>query len=65
MADRKEAITKHFTREQLKAMSWEELLAIIGEAGSDAKFHGKAVVRGPDGKIKYDDPDSVGSYDEL
>ena len=61
----KEAVTRHFSKEELAKMSVNDLIAIIGEAGPDAKFHGKAVVRRADGSIKYDDERLKGNYDEL
>lgn len=59
------AVTKHFTREQLEAMSVEELDDLLGNLPAGATFHGKAVVRRADGSIKYDDPEMEGQYNEL
>lgn len=64
MDERQRLITKTFTREQLKAMSVDDLVKLIGEAGPDARFKGTAVVRKSDGSIKYDNEDRIGKYGE-
>lgn len=65
MSDRQaKAVTKHFTREQLEAMSVEELDDLLGQLPRGARFQAKAVVRKADGSIKYDDPKLEGTYDE-
>ena len=65
MSKQAKAITRHFNREQLEAMTVEELDDLLGNLPPNAKFHAKAVVRkAEDGRIRYDDPDLRGSYDE-
>ena len=64
-AEQKGKIHKHFTKEQLNDMSVDDLLDIIGDAPEGSVFHAKGVVRGPDGEVKYDDPTTKGSFDEL
>lgn len=60
----KEAISRHFTREELGKMSVDDLAELIDAAPPGAVFKAKGVVRGPDGKIKYDDPETKGSFGE-
>ncbi|MCH7993508.1 MAG: hypothetical protein IIB57_03590 [Planctomycetes bacterium] len=64
MDSRQKTITKHFTREQLLGMKAGELADLIGRAGDKATFRGTAVVRGPDGKIKYDAKAVPGDFHE-
>jgi len=51
-----------YTLEQIKAMSNDEAKKILNTPG--AIFSGTGVVRGPDGKVKYDDKSLVGQYNE-
>ena len=64
MDDRQRLITRTFTKKQLEAMSVEDLVKLIGEAGPNAKFRGTAVVRRADGSIKYDNEARKGEYGE-
>lgn len=64
MDDRQRLITRTFTKEQLEAMSVDDLVKLIGEAGPDAKFKGTAVVRKADGSVKYDNESRKGEYGE-
>lgn len=63
--ERQRVVKKTFTREQLEEMSIEDLIALVGEAGPDAKFHGTGVVRKADGTIRYDDSAVPGDYCET
>lgn len=62
--ERMKVVKKTFTKEQLEAMSADDLAALVGEAGANAKFTGTAVVRRADGSIKYDDDATPGEYME-
>ena len=53
MDERQNIVKKTFTKEQLEAMTPEEIVALVGRAGRDARFAGLGIVRGADGKIKY------------
>ncbi len=64
MDDRQRVVKKTFTREQLATMSAGDLAKLVGEAGPGATFRGTGVVRGPDGKIKYDEDAVPGSFNE-
>jgi hypothetical protein len=63
--ERQKVVTKTFTREQLEGMSVDDLVALVGEAGPNAKFHGKAVVRRPNGEIRYAKDAVPGEYGET
>ena len=54
MDEAQRAVVRSYSREELAGMTMDEVAALIETAGAKAKFKGKAVVRGPDGKIKYD-----------
>ena len=45
-------------------MSVEDLVALVGEAGVGARFHGTAVVRKADGTIRYDEEAERGAFNE-
>lgn len=62
--ERQRVVKKTFTREQLKGMSMVDLVALVGEAGPGAMFHGTGVVRKADGSIRYDDDAVPGDYSE-
>lgn len=53
---------KTYSREQLLAMTPEEVTALLDTPG--VQFHGKGVVRRPDGSIRYDDDAVPGQYGE-
>ncbi len=63
--ERQKVVKKTFTRKQLEEMSLDDLIALVGEAGPDAKFHGTGVVRKSDGTIRYDDSAVPGDYHET
>jgi len=63
--DRQKTVKKVFTREQLEGMDAGDLVKLVGEAGSGAKIHISAVVKGPDGEIKYDPTAIPGDYGET
>ena len=54
---------KTYTLEDLQNMPVSEVNKLLNTPG--ATFHGTAVVKGPDGKPKYDDPAEVGNYGET
>jgi hypothetical protein len=62
--DRQNIVTKTFTREQLLAMSPDDLAKLVGEAGANVQFKGKAVVRKADGTIRYDANAVPGEFGE-
>lgn len=62
--ERQQVVKRVFTREQLKNMSVEDLVRLVGEAGPNATFHGTAVVKKVDGTIRYDDDAVPGEYFE-
>ncbi len=62
--ERQKVVVKTFTGEQLKGMSVEDLVTLVGQAGPGAKFHGTAVVRKADGSIRYDDDAVPGEFNE-
>ncbi len=51
--ERQITIKQVFSRKQLESMSIEDLVRLVGEAGPNAKLHGKGVVKRADGSIKY------------
>lgn len=63
--ERQRVVKKTFTREQLEAMSLADLVALVGESGSNAKLKLTAVVKRADGSIKYDDDAVPGDYHET
>lgn len=65
MDERMRVVKKTFTRDQLLEMSVPDLVALVGEAGPDARFHGKGVVIRADGSIKYDKNAVPGEYAET
>jgi len=65
MDERQRVVRKTFTKEELENMSMDDLVALVGEAGPNATFHGTAVVRKADGSIKYDPEAVPGEYHEL
>jgi len=64
MDDRQREVRRVFTKDQLEGMSIDQLIALVGQAGPDAKFHGTAVVRTKEGLIKYDAQATPGDYHE-
>lgn len=64
MDERQRVVKKTFTAEHLRAMSMDDLVALVGEAGPDAKFEGTAIVRKADGSIRYDKNATPGDYHE-
>ncbi len=56
-------IKKTFTLEQIKAMDPDELATLLNQPGME--FKGTAVVRKPDGSIRYDEAAVPGDYHEL
>jgi len=65
MDEQQVVIKKKFTRAELEAMTVDELIALVGQSGVGAKFHGTAVVRSKlDGKIKYDPEAVPGAFNE-
>ena len=54
---------KTYTLEDLQNMPVSEVNKLLNTPG--ATFYGTAVVRGPDGKPKYDDPAKAGEYMET
>ncbi len=63
--ERQRVVKKTFTREQLEGMTLEDLVALVGEAGPGAKFHGKGVIKRADGSAKYDADAVPGEYGET
>ncbi len=64
MDERQRVVKKTFTEEQLKGMTMDDLVALVGEAGPDAKFEGTGIVRKADGSIRYDAGATPGDYHE-
>jgi hypothetical protein len=63
--DERQRVIKHtFTREELKGMTIDQLIGLVGKAGAGAKFHGTGVVRKADGSIRYDEGAKPGDYHE-
>ena len=65
MDDRMAVVKKTFTREELKNMSVDDLVALVGEAGPGAKFKGRGVIRRANGDIKYANLAVPGEYGET
>lgn len=65
MDDRQRVVLKTFSRSDLEKMNLDDLVKLVGEAGEGATFHGTAIIRGPDGKIKYDEGAIPGDYHET
>lgn len=65
MDERQRVIKKTFTKEQLQSMSVTDLVALVGEAGPNAKFHGTGVVRKKDGTIRYAAEAVPGQFNEA
>jgi hypothetical protein len=63
--ERQRIVKKTFSKQQLDGMSMEDLVALVGEAGPDAKLHMTAVVKRADGSIKYDGDAVPGEYHET
>ena len=63
--ERQLVVKKAFSREQLEAMSIEDLVALVGETGTRAKLKMTAVVKRADGSIKYDEEAVPGKYHET
>lgn len=55
-------IRKTYSREQIMAMTPEEVEELLNRPG--VEFHGKGVVRRPDGSIRYDADAVPGQYGE-
>ncbi len=53
---------KTYSREQLLAMTPEQVVELLDTPG--VQFKGKGVVRRPDGSIRYDDDAVPGQYGE-
>lgn len=64
MDERQRAVKKAFSADQLKLMSVDDLVALVGEAGPGAKFHGTGIVRKADGSIRYDAKAVPGDFHE-
>lgn len=64
MDERQRVVLKTFTKEQLKGMSVDDLVKLIGEAGPNARFKGTAVVKRADGSVRYDNEARKGEYGE-
>ena len=62
--ERQKVIKKTFTKEQLVGMTVEDLMALVGAAGSGATFRGTGVVRKADGTVRYDADAVPGEYFE-
>ncbi len=45
-------------------MTLDQIAALVGRAGPSARFKGTAVVRKPDGSIRYDESARPGNYHE-
>lgn len=65
MDDRQRVVLKTFSGEQLENMDLADLVKLVGEAGPGVQLRITAVVRGPDGKIKYDEGAIPGNYLET
>jgi len=63
--ERQRTVLKVIGREQLKGMTVEDLVKLVGEAGPGAKLHGSAVVKRADGSIKYDKDAVPGTFHET
>ncbi len=63
--ERQEVVLKTFTREQLENMDIEDIVRLVGEAGPNAKFRGKAVVKRADGSIRYAPEAVPGDFGET
>ncbi len=63
--ERQRTIKTVFSREQLELMTMDDLVRLVGEAGPGAKFKGKGVVKGPDGKVKYAPEATPGEFGET
>lgn len=64
MDERQRTVKRVFTKEQLKLMSVDDLVALVGEAGPGAKFHGTGIVRKANGDVRYDPQATPGEYHE-
>lgn len=64
MDERQRAVKQAFSHKQLKLMSIDDLVRLVGEAGPNAKFHGTGVVRKANGEIRYDPKATPGDYHE-
>ena len=65
MDERQRAVKHAFSAEQLKRLSIDDLVALVGEAGPGAKFHGTGIVRKANGDIRYDPKAIPGDYHET
>lgn len=63
--ERQRGVKKVFTRKQLKTMSIDDLVRLVGEAGPNAKFRGTAIVKRADGSVKYDEGAEPGQFFET
>lgn len=63
--ERQRVVKKTYTREQLENMSIEDLVALIGEAGPNARFRGTGVIKRADGSVKYDEEAVPGKFGET
>ena len=63
--ERQRTIKTVFSRDQLDSMKIEDLVKLVGEAGPNAKFRGKGVVRRADGSIKYAPEAVPGDFGET
>ena len=62
---RQQHVMKTFTMEELLQMDAEEVSEILGKLSDvRSKIRGTAVVLGPDGKPKYNDPKRAGEFHE-
>lgn len=64
MDERQRVVKKTFTREQLEAMSVEDLVALVGEITENVKFTGTGIVRKADGSIRYAPEAVPGDFNE-
>lgn len=64
MDERQRVVKKTFTKEQLEAMSVEDLVALVGTLGKNAKFTGTGVVRKANGTIRYAPEAVPGDFNE-
>ena len=62
MSTPEKIIRKTFTLEQINAMDPDELATLLNQPG--VEFKGTAVVRKPDGTIRYDKAAVPGDYHE-
>jgi len=65
MDERQRVVKRTFTKEQLEGMSVQDLVALVGAAGSGAKYEGTGLVRKKDGSIRYDKAAVPGEYHET